>query len=166
MRSTTDNLKAPALSDADRSYLERAVEYYQGEIRHRTEVGNELGQATLKSLMLVNGGAILSLLTFIGNTGTVAHPDLVKDAMLCFGFGISANLIAYFCAYLSQNAFMFYVSALLENSLRLLSGKPLEAKQKDYRKIGNRALYGTIARALGSLGCFVGGALTAMNGIL
>ncbi|MCB5423971.1 hypothetical protein H0274_01760 [Altererythrobacter sp. CC-YST694] len=164
--SVANNENKSSLSNARRSYLERSIEHNVAEMRHRSEVGNQLGQATLKSLMLVNGGAIISLLTFIGNKGAVAHPELIKDAMLCFGFGIFTTLIAYFCAYFSQNAFLFYASAVSENGNRELSDDTPEYDPDLYLRRGNKALYGAIALSVISLSCFIGGALTAVNAIL
>ena len=54
----------------------------------------------IKSLMLLNGAATISVLTFIGNTND-RDVSLVY-AMFCFAIGSLCGPIAYLLAYLTQ----------------------------------------------------------------
>jgi len=69
----------------------------------RLEQANALGLQFLKTIILLNGGAILALLTFIGNS--TANPavqfDLanIKVAMWSFLAGISSMLVALLFSY-------------------------------------------------------------------
>jgi len=73
--------------------------YQREEVLHRLEVQNGLGQSALKSMMLVNGGAIISLLTFVGNKGGVVNVCALKISMGMFCAGLVCALAAYFGAY-------------------------------------------------------------------
>jgi hypothetical protein len=66
-----------------------------------------IGQQTLKSLELVNGGAIIAILTFYGNVvkdGSRVPIDLqlLTWGLKAFSGGLVAAVLAAICAYLSQ----------------------------------------------------------------
>jgi hypothetical protein len=69
----------------------------------RLEEANRLGLAYLRTLVLLNGGAILALLTFLGSASTspIVQFDLasIKCAMWAFLVGISLMLFALLISY-------------------------------------------------------------------
>ena len=70
------------------------------KLRHEAAVS--YAQSALKTLVVVNGGAIIALLTFIGNQGGQFDPRGIFWSFVWFGFGLSLAIMAYFPAYLSQ----------------------------------------------------------------
>ena len=71
-----------------------------------------LGQSTLKSLMLINGGAAVALLAFLGNLVTRSDPSAnivaFADSMRMFVIGVFLAAVAYATTYFSQ---LFYAGA-------------------------------------------------------
>jgi vacuolar-type H+-ATPase subunit I/STV1 len=69
----------------------------------RLEQANTLGLEFLRAIILLNGGAILSLLTFIGNaSGNAAFQlnlDSVRTSMLAFLIGIVSVLFGLIVSY-------------------------------------------------------------------
>ena len=68
-----------------------------------------LGQSTLKSMMLINGGAAVALLAFLGNlitrTGSSANVVAFAGSMRLFVIGVFLAAVAYATTYFSQ---LFY----------------------------------------------------------
>ncbi|WP_447044094.1 hypothetical protein [Vreelandella sp. H-I2] len=65
-----------------------------------------VGQSALKSALLINGGASVALLAFIGKIwgGTNAQPtlDALAAALLCYIFGVLSSAMAAGATYFSQ----------------------------------------------------------------
>jgi hypothetical protein len=67
-----------------------------------------LAVAALQSLAIVNGGAVISILTFYGNVAAKSpaafHIDRIdiKAALISFALGVAFDLFAFGFAYLSQ----------------------------------------------------------------
>lgn len=74
----------------------------QSEIS-RLEQANALGLEYLRTVVLLNGGAILALLTFLGNSKVDASVQFtlrsVKTALLAFLVGIVAVLVGLIVSY-------------------------------------------------------------------
>ena len=68
----------------------------------------DLGKQALKSLELLNGGAVVALLTFYGNVLSRSNAPVpfdkaeVAKGLLCFGMGLGCALLATIFAYVSQ----------------------------------------------------------------
>jgi hypothetical protein len=101
---------------------------------------------TIRSLILVNGGAIIGIVTFTGNLwghngpAAKATAQAISPAVGWFVGGLAAALLTSGLAYGAQVAFAEF-------------GKPQPAK-----KIGNTCRVAAVALAIGSLVCFVVGA--------
>ncbi|WP_332302388.1 hypothetical protein [Rhizobium sp. GR12] len=73
----------------------------------------------LKSLFLLNGGACVALLTFVGSASTSQNlkPEFVPlvesatKSLICFAVGAGLTVLAMTCAYLTNQA---YSSALID----------------------------------------------------
>jgi len=66
----------------------------------------ELGQSTLKSIMLINGDAAVALLTFLGNIPSKPRPGIglhpFANSMLTFVLGVFLSAAAYALTYFSH----------------------------------------------------------------
>jgi hypothetical protein len=60
----------------------------------------------LKALLLINGGAAVAILAYLGNLAShdssAAHLPNMKNALLCFGGGVFATALAFIVAYFTQ----------------------------------------------------------------
>jgi hypothetical protein len=60
----------------------------------------------LKMLVLINGGAAVALLAYLGNLAAhdtkSGYPPTIKCALLCFAGGVLAGTITFIVAYLTQ----------------------------------------------------------------
>ena len=141
-----------------RSYLK------ESEDRLRFQI--EFAQAALGNLLLVNGGAILALLTALGNS-RLEHDDRgVFWSFVWFGCGLSTALLAYFCAFYSQ--LHFYNSASYKTWNTQAQLHALEAQYDhvgDFSR-GNLALFLGAMLAFLSLAMFVTGSFVALEALL
>jgi len=76
--------------------LLRDYETYKAEEAQRLGFQHDFAQAALKSAVLVNGGAIVALFTFLGNEKVVVHPDLLFWSFGSFAAALGSGLAAYF----------------------------------------------------------------------
>jgi hypothetical protein len=59
----------------------------------------------LKALLLINGGAAVAILAYLGNLASrpsVARLPDVKNALVCFAGGVFATALAFIVAYFTQ----------------------------------------------------------------
>lgn len=84
------------------------------KLRHDAAVG--YAQSTLKTLTLANGGAIVALLTFIGNVEIEIDSRSIFYAFVWFSVGLSLTILAHGLAYLVQEAYLNAASARMHNS--------------------------------------------------
>lgn len=68
----------------------------------------QFAKIALQSLIMINGTAIISLLTFLGNTienSKIYNSSHLRISISCFTAGLVAGCCATFCAYLAQQSF-------------------------------------------------------------
>ena len=147
-------------------YWRHEFDYQRAEVLHRSEVQNQLGQGALKSMMLVNGGAIIALLTFVGDKGKVADVLSLKIGMGCFGAGLFSGLLAYFAAYFSQADFMNHAAYLTVRAQAKMVGGEEIVPPKVHVKRGSILLFAAVGLLLTSLSAFALGSAASLNGIL
>lgn len=68
-------------------------------------------QNALKSILMLNGGAVVALLAFVGATwDKFTNPDMAKTlliAMVLFNFGVLWSSVAFGFTYLGQRAYHY-----------------------------------------------------------
>lgn len=64
-----------------------------------------MAELALKSAILINGGACIALLTFIGNSSGLAN-QIIVFGLFAFASGVFLGALATFFGYLAQNEFM------------------------------------------------------------
>lgn len=150
---------ALAISEEQRVAIAQ-MDYQQHlqEIPQRLQFQQDLALAALKGLTLVNGGAIVGLLTFIGNTATPIDQHDLGVGLVSFVIGLTANLLAYILGYFSQATFMEATTHELWNDQRDMVGVPRDNEPARYVRIGSWVLFVAILTALTSLASFVYGA--------
>jgi len=145
-----------------------ALQDYQhqsAEAMARLQYQIDYSKALLGGLTVANGGAILALLTFIGNTGSKVHPQSMKDAFTVYGAGLAAVLIAYGCAFATQG-FFYHVSQkqAWNAQMEALGVKGDNDFEDDAVKAG-RSLAGAVIAATISLICFAWASIAALEAL-
>lgn len=148
-----ETLRAIALQD---------YEQQTSEAMARLGYQVDYSKALLNGLTVGNGGAILALLTFIGNTGSKVDPASMQSAFGFYGAGLAFVLIAYAAGFFTQ--YFFYDAS--QNQAWNAQSAALGTKS-DYNftrpmKWGNISLVVGIVAAIASLGSFVAGSTLAL----
>jgi hypothetical protein len=129
----------------------------------RLRFQHEFSLAGFRTLILINGGAIIALLTYAGNVlsrGTAAN---LRGAFLAYVGGLVATTAAYIFAYFSQGLFMD-ATGLSAIGVLGISGEPekQQTKIKKGTKRGNWCLLTAIVLTVLGLVGFVAGSAFAM----
>ena len=125
---------------------ELTTKWYEANL----QVTRELGLYSIKTLVTLNSGAIVVLLTFLGNAAAQTQYTLdlhgIKNALLCFLVGIASAAIVVAVAYIDSMRMSPY-----GNSKTLKDGIAL-------------TIY--VSLSLLSFACFVLGVLMVINGVV
>jgi hypothetical protein len=82
---------------------------FQENARHRGEQVIALALLGLRSLVLLNGGAIVSLFTVLGHVSDLSITQArLWGAFVSYAIGLAAVIIAILFGFLSQNEFMLF----------------------------------------------------------
>ena len=82
----------------------------RGQIQGTAQVA--FAQDALRGIVLINGGAVIALLTFFGQAWSNSPADArivilsLRLALMLFVFGVLSGIVAQGLAYLSQQAFV------------------------------------------------------------
>lgn len=150
---------------ADRSIALEDYKLNSAEAMERLKYQVEFAQSALRNLHLVNGGAIIALLTFVGNVVDGIDKSSIFWSFVWFSIGLSLSLLAYLGAYFSQSFFMNVAFAQAWEAQHRAEGSVATFPyQKDFDR-GNVALAVGIGFALASMVCFIVGAFVAIEGL-
>lgn len=147
----------------------RDYEGYKRDEEQRVQFQHDFAQSALKAGVIVNGGAIVALFTFLGHDKAVISGEWLWWAFFAFAVGLACSLFAYVGAFMSQSDLMnlsAHQASASRNAMGLLPENPEQAKTEDkYRKRGERFVWLSVALAVVSLIGFVGGAGFALAGL-
>lgn len=158
--------------DAGGRYYEtnrRDYEGYKAEAVQRLQFQHDFAQSSLKAGVVVNGGAIVALFTFLGHDKAVLAPDVMRATFGWFVAALVASLTAYLATYFSQAFYMQVAEFQAVRSRGAMAGMDEtpanESGERRYRKLGNVALGIAIIASLGALVGFVIGSWCAIAGL-
>ena len=154
-------VRAVMRSISDKDYSAFLAE---GQDRLRYQV--DFAQAVIRNLLLVNGGAVLALLTALGNSSIHHDERGMWWAFFWFGGGLITALGAYFAAFYSQ--FFYYNGTMYQawNAQRTAHDLKQAHDPMPQFKRGDLALtLGVCATSL-SLCAFVLGSFIALDALL
>lgn len=148
-----------------REVARQDYEAQSAEALARIQYQVDYSKTLLNGLMIGNGGAILAILTFIGNTGSKVEPSRMMWAFSLYAAGLACVFIAYAGAFFSQ---FFYYSAS-QNQAWLAQAEALGAKRdvtidKDVSR-GNKAMICGVSAAILSLTAFIAGSVSALRAL-
>jgi hypothetical protein len=119
-------------------------------------------ELALRMLLLINGAAAISLLTFIG-TLPLEQKRVVAGTLVWFASGVALAVTGVACSYLTN-----YFAAGVANSKQQTWDHPYFMDgplTKRYRILNASCHFAAIAVALASLGCFVVGMVLVKNAL-
>lgn len=125
----------------------------------------EFSQAALRNLHLVNGGAIIALLTFVGNVSDGIDKLSIFWSFVWFSSGLACSLLAYLGAYFSQAFFMNVAFSQAWEAQHAAEGSSVKFPFEQDLRRGNVALLFGIGMELVSMACFIIGAFVAIEGL-
>lgn len=140
--------------------------HFLEDASERLRFQNEATLAGFKTLVLINGAAVIALLTYAGNVKEAQITSQFGSAFSWYIAGLMATTVAYGCAYLSQGMFMQtdgYHAQLEFGDLADPSG--VEAKAQKSTTRGWASIW--VAAALASIGVvgFGMGSYSAMQAL-
>lgn len=150
--------------------LKRAIalqdyEQQSTEALARLQYQVDYSKALLGALTVGNGGAIIALLTFIGNTGSKVDPANMQGAFGTYGAGLAFVLVAYASGFFAQLYFYNVCQKQAWNAQAEALGTKGENEFEGDMAKANAALGAGIVSAVASLGCFVWASLLALGAI-
>lgn len=143
------------------AFLEEIRREQQDDAVKRLDYSVGYALAALKSLLFLNGGSVLSLLTIIGNSSIHVNRTGVFWSLVWFVSGISCVLFSYFGAYFSQSYFMNASYARSKNAHAKVLGLPIQMDEDSDVHVGTLWLKLSVLGAVLSfiffgIGAFVG----------
>ncbi|MFC3785822.1 hypothetical protein GGR90_002010 [Sphingopyxis italica] len=143
----------------------RDYEAYMAEAAQRLQFQHDFSQSALKTLVLVNGGAIIALFTFLGHERAAFDLLWLKRSFASFAGGLGLAMFAYFGAFYSQASYMLAVHKQAINSRSAMARLDHREDESSEEKRGDTFLKVGVGAALLSLGSFAGGAIAALIGL-
>lgn len=167
----TDEEKAAAV----RKVAEQDYAAARAEAADRIKNQMSIADATMKALLLANGGAMVALFTFVGNliakstTKPLFDAPALWTAFACFVAGLVAALLTHAFAFLSQER--FYHQSMHEvwrNQTMLLTGEGIDLSEPELRAVrfGQIAYCVAFVLAIASMVSFALGCASALRGVL
>jgi hypothetical protein len=136
----------------------------------RLRLQADFAQAIFRGLTLVNGGAIVALFTFIGNSKLTFDATRIWWAFGCFVCGLVLNLIATMAAFHSQSCYMKSSQYQAWDNQRVMLKLPKQVVKgrsylAEYRR-GEIAEYVAMGAVALGLFAFIVGSAFALMGVL
>lgn len=144
----------------------KEAERHWNEASDRLRLANDYAHGGLKGLFLANGGAIVALLTFLGNAKTLNHNSVeLWCGFFSFSIGLGSVLAAYIAGYVSH---AFYMQAAANRSAEEASkanhtNREFDSSSPDRK--GSCAEWTGIGFAIAALMFFLIGAFMALAAI-
>lgn len=160
----SDN-EAAAQDEIARAISQQDYEAQTAEARARIQYQIDYSQTLLNALMVGNGGSIIALLTFIGNTGSKVEPAKMQSAFILYAAGLALVFVAYMAAFFSQ--FFMYNAA---QYMAWFAQARAQGGSADY-DVAGQVRWGNVSIAIGvfaalfSLGAFVWGSVSALKAL-
>lgn len=131
----------------------------------RLQYQMDLAQSLFRALTLGNGGAIIALLTFIGNNDAAVDKNAIWWAFLLYGFGLVGVFCGYIGGFFSQR--YFYVSTIYEawNAQATHVGEIGAYNHIDPYNKGHVALFAATGFAVISLIAFIAASMLGLAAI-
>jgi hypothetical protein len=153
------------VENANREIGRQDYEAQTAEALARIQFQIDYSKNLLNGLMVVNGGSIISLLTYIGNTGSKVDPGRMTSAFAFYSAGLALVFVAYIGAFFSQ-LFMYNAAQFMAwNAQARALDKPAQYDVNAEGLKGNIAIGVGVIPCLFSLAGFIAGSIAALNAL-
>lgn len=130
----------------------------------RLQYQHEYTIAGLKTLFLINGGAVIGLLTFLGNSDSGVSAHKLGVAFAWYIGGVAAAVFTYLTAYSSQAQLMN--GSMIGAYHQLGVSAETTKTRDDFNRVGMRYVFVGVAMAILSLVCFGLGSTYAREAVV
>lgn len=141
----------------------RLIDFYTEDAADRLRFQHEFSVAGFKTLILINGGAVIALLTFAGNATDKIAATSLRWAFAGYIAGLTAVVLAYLFAYFGQAQIMLHSASAAYEAMGV--EEPNQQLQDRRERRANVCIGLAISLCLFSLLGFVGGSIAAMCGL-
>ena len=138
---------------------------YFADAKSRLDHAVAIAQSAYRSLFLVNGGAIIALLTFVGHTAPAIEQRALFWSFVWFGIGLGATLAGMIAFAFSQ---MYYMQSSNEEAWKAQAAFHGITHDGDGTKddqLGDATIKAAVICALIGLAMFIVGSFTALDAI-
>jgi hypothetical protein len=135
------------------------------DLEERLRLQSQIGMGAVRSIFLVNGGAIIGLLTFLGNSKSDFDVRSMHTAFIWFLFGLFFAVLAPVAGFLSQT---HYQRSSYREMIDMLRLRTSAAPENDHVESAGRAerwLLTGLLFVVASFACFAVGSLGAVSSI-
>lgn len=148
------------MTDVDPSRL--LAETHVADASKRLQFQHDYSIEGFKTLTLINGGAIIALLTYAGHSAGSTVAKRLSEAFLAYAVGLILSVLAYLFAYLSQAELM---NGDMTEAYRLLGIEADGTRREEFERKGMRRVHAGIGLSVLSLFAFVAGSWLAMRAL-
>ncbi|WP_299307848.1 hypothetical protein [uncultured Croceicoccus sp.] len=144
---------------------QQLIDFLATDVNDRLRFQHEFSLAGFRTLVLINGGAIIALLTYASNVAEGGMASL-RLAFMGYVIGLSATVVAYMSAYFSQGRLMDAMgSALFRQLGRVEDEQKSREEQKKDTKHGSLWIAASVLLAVIGLIGFLSGSIFAMEAL-
>lgn len=143
---------------------ERLINFYLEDATDRLRFQHEYSIAGFKTLILINGGAVIALLTYAGNVKDGLEPANLQWAFIGYITGLVFAMSSYLTAYMGQALIMHHSSAAALVAMGVQ--EPDQAGQHRRESKATMWIGISIGLCVASLVAFIGGSIAAMCGLV
>jgi hypothetical protein len=128
----------------------------------RVRYQHEFSLAGFQALILINGGAIIGLLTYAGNLKDTVAAHELSGAFISYVIGLVSTVLAYLFAYYSQGLFM---DVEMQIAIKLLGLDAAETSNSTKGPKGEVCIVAAVILTVIGLCAFIIGSWLAMSGL-
>lgn len=154
--------------DDDRKIAALDQGFFQSSAMIRLESISNFAQSLWKSLMIVNGGAIVALFTLLGNSDLSVDTYWLWWAFFLFAVGLGGTLFSNLTAYLTQSAYWQQDISGAWNAQEQMHGRPPKWEKDANRSsaLGTAFEWTALGSAIIGLAAFLGGSWCALTAVI
>lgn len=154
------------MDDADREIARSDMAFWQEETLRRFDALTQFVLSAWKGLMLVNGGAVVALLTLAGNAADRVDGRALRHAFEGYGAGLVATLLSIVAAYASQSFYFQYSASQHTGAQHEAAGKPGLPRQQRFQTRGRISEWVGLGVAVCGVAGFAVGSWFALSAVL
>jgi hypothetical protein len=162
------NLPPVPAAEANRHIAELEHQMAQQAVAELWRIQGELSLAAFKGLTLANGGALIALFTFVGNSSAGFDPSRIDMAFFCFVAGLTLSLASTLCSTIAHKYLLASVAYYTWNMQAEMHGYERQHSDQENQR-GTASKWweaAALSSAAASLSAFATGAWYALHGVL